>query len=1281
MTFESMNVSLGLLSLACPLNYGSPNHSLTSRGIGETKTIPTDTENDDEILLDDDNSEDKNEDSDDNNNDETQNGEDRDDKVVTHDLFSESSSVGINSNNTLPDENTKLERVSGFLASGKHAGDHIKDGSTCVTGRVNHKNKNKPLCVSNSDYSESKNNEMESESNEVTNTIVVGVLEKIIRSRGSKGYVSKIRTRLSTVLQLQGFKEEMKLSYGEQYLQVGNGAQAAVEAIGVFDLVLPFGLVLKLNNCYYAHSIVRGIVSLSCLLDLGFNHTIASNGNSVSLNGLFYFSDVSVNGVFEIDMNNNFSKNNNNSIFSINKKRKLDLDSSYLWHGRLAHIGKTRMQKLQREGLLESINDESFDKCESCISEKMTKKTFNDNIERATDLFGLIHTDVCGPLRHLSRKGASYFLTFTDDFSRYGYVYLLKHKHDVFENFKVFKSEVELQLGKKIKALRSDRGGSSGLRRFFRYAMFIYSFYLCYSLSLYPFTERYAQPYFFSCLIRQVCFGKGGRVIVGVVGSGRMEQEVGRWKIQGLTSKIMSSITAQQTKLDLELVPKENRHDIGEINSLNDVVVDQMHQPWRTFAALINRGLSGKTSAFDKLRLSRAQILWGMYYQKNIYRAILRECLTSPAMKESKAYKTYLSYATGVVPPKIARKFKKSSPSKKDSDLVPVDEEPIKEVRKKSLRDFHKLHPSGSGTAAQKPPKVYKITLPVTSEGSGDKPGVPDVTKDESTESESESWGNDKDDSNDENDSEKEGKDKENKSDDDETPSDNEKGSDSKQDSDGSESDSKSDQEEYDDDEVKDNDDDDKFEDIPPHDAEIGSLLDVHVHHEVQKIHTSTLLTVPVSVIPEASPASLVDDHLDTRMGPTREEFINFLSTSLIDRITEKVRNQMPQILPKEVSNFALPVIEMMITKLLNQVNLAKAFSQPQSTYEAAATFTEFELKKIMIDKMNSSTKSQPKSYVKSVHAEEPKFEVGNTNTPQGQEGNQEPTDPDWKEEKIPQKGPTQNWLMNLASYTSTNKSLKVFDELMSTPIDFSSYILNGLKIKNLTQEILLEPTFRLLKGTRSNYVELEYDFKECYKALSENLDWDNPKGGDYPLDLSKPLPLIMRGNRQSVPVEFFINDDLKYLQGGISTMIYMTSTTKTKAAQYDLPGIEDMVPTYGVLLRFFMINMRYGGFHTEEHNAVTHVSVMRKHRYRYLEEIVVRRVDNALYKFKEGDFPRLRINDIEDMLLLMVQNRLINLLGDDVADFAIALRIFTRSLVIQKRVKDLQLGVESYQK
>ncbi|GJW88089.1 hypothetical protein Tco_0163429 [Tanacetum coccineum] len=167
-------------------------------------------------------------------------------------------------------------------------------------------------------------------------------------------------------------------------------------------------------------------------------------------------------------------------------------------------------------------------------------------------------------------------------------------------------------------------------------------------------------------------------------------------------------------------------------------------------------------------------------------------------------------YSNGVVPPNIARKFKKASPTKKDSDLVPVDEEPVtkgkrvkrsvkksstkpatgivireppveakskgkekekvdvahgkgiellskvvltkkaqrKEVRKKSLRYFHMTHPSGSGTGAENPLSVEKITPTVTSEGTGDKPGVPDVTEDDSTESEFGSWGNDEDDNN-----------------------------------------------------------------------------------------------------------------------------------------------------------------------------------------------------------------------------------------------------------------------------------------------------------------------------------------------------------------------------------------------------------------------------------------------------------------------------------------------------------------------------------------------------
>ncbi|GJY89378.1 retrotransposon protein, putative, ty1-copia subclass [Tanacetum coccineum] len=117
------------------------------------------------------------------------------------------------------------------------------------------------------------------------------------------------------------------------------------------------------------------------------------------------------------------------------------------------------MDMLQRDGLLQPTHDESHKKCRSCISGKMARKPFPHQVERAKDRLELIHTDICGPFRTVSREGANYFITFTDDFSRYSFVYLMKHKHEVFETFKVFQNEVKNQLDKIIKAIRSDRGG------------------------------------------------------------------------------------------------------------------------------------------------------------------------------------------------------------------------------------------------------------------------------------------------------------------------------------------------------------------------------------------------------------------------------------------------------------------------------------------------------------------------------------------------------------------------------------------------------------------------------------------------------------------------------------------------------------------------------------------------------------------------------------------------------------------------------------------------------
>ncbi|GJY14692.1 hypothetical protein Tco_0385114 [Tanacetum coccineum] len=123
------------------------------------------------------------------------------------------------------------------------------------------------------------------------------------------------------------------------------------------------------------------------------------------------------------------------------------------------------------------------------------------------------------------------------------------------------------------------------------------------------------------------------------------------------------------------------------------------------------------------------------------------------------------------------------------------------------------------------------------------------------------------------------------------------------------------------------------------------------------------------------------------------------------------------------------------------------------------------------------------------------------------------------------------------------------FNELMDTPLDFLAFVMNRLKVDTLTPELLAGPTFKLMKRSCKSLVELEYFFKEVYKATTDQLDWNN---------------------------------------------------------------IEDW--------------------------------------------IIIRRDDDKLYKFKEGDFNRLRIQDIEDMLLLLVQGKLTNLTVEERLAFNVSL-------------------------
>ncbi|GJR13077.1 hypothetical protein Tco_0795729 [Tanacetum coccineum] len=302
--------------------------------------------------------------------------------------------------------------------------------------------------------------------------------------------------------------------------------------------------------------------------------------------------------------------------------------------------------------------------------------------------------------------------------------------------------------------------------------------------------------------------------------------------------------------------------------------------------------------------------------ESQIYGDRLPKSRTSLEMWESKAYKTYLGYATRSTPPKKAQKFKKPSS-----------------------------------------PKL--TTVPVL-----------DVIEEELSESEAKSWGRDEDDRNNDHESSNEGSDRESDSGNDNTQSDNEKGSDFKHETDENETGSKSnqeeneeenedDEEEKDDEFVKTNDDEDETNNESKVKDKAEGNEDKGLDYTTNQFDddVNVRLNEPVDtnegfIQKECTDAEMVNVH---KRNENPEIILNQVIEDAHVTISTVAKKTEVPILPKEVSNFAPSKIKRMVTESLDHAVLAKESSQPKSTYEAAASLTEFELKKILIDEMNES--------------------------------------------------------------------------------------------------------------------------------------------------------------------------------------------------------------------------------------------------------------------------------------------------------------------------------------
>ena len=156
---------------------------------------------------------------------------------------------------------------------------------------------------------------------------------------------------------------------------------------------------------------------------------------------------------------------NNSELFKVehpksNKRQKVShSDNTYLWNLRLGHINLDKINRIVKDGPLRKLNVSTHPVCESCLEGKMTKRPFSAKGERSKEPLQLVHSDICGPLSVHARGGYEYFVTFIDDYSRYGYVYLMQKKSETFGKFKEFMVEAEKKLSKSLKTLRSNRGG------------------------------------------------------------------------------------------------------------------------------------------------------------------------------------------------------------------------------------------------------------------------------------------------------------------------------------------------------------------------------------------------------------------------------------------------------------------------------------------------------------------------------------------------------------------------------------------------------------------------------------------------------------------------------------------------------------------------------------------------------------------------------------------------------------------------------------------------------
>nr|GEW55240.1 hypothetical protein [Tanacetum cinerariifolium] len=589
----------------------------------------------------------------------------------------------------------------------------------------------------------------------------------------------------------------------------------------------------------------------------------------------------------------------------------------------------------------------------------------------------------------------------------------------------------------------------------------------------------------------------------------------------------------------------------GEIRKLTDVNINKLHQPWRSFAAIINKCLSGKSIGYDSLRFTKVIIHYFMTKdpsipRRNKFGVMLPVELTNKDIKNSEAYKEYYAVASGATPPKTkasVRKMKSSfdttitpltaagiklSTSAKGkqhdkafkaksltvlSEIAMTEAEQMKLATKRSLQQTHISQASGSDA----------------DEGTSIKPRVPDVPTKESDED--------------------------------------------------------------DDDEV-----DERSDDQDTNNDVMNSYIPSYPFMKKKK------LKMRKALIPSFK-------HLKTRM--------------MKEQVKDQVKVQVSNILSK---------IEKTVNEQLEAKVHTRSSNSSKTSYAVAADLSEMELKKILIKKMERN---------KSIHRSDKHRNLYKA---------------------LVEAYDSNKIILDTYGDTVTLKRRRDDADKMKNPmLDQTEGARGEEKEKSQSQQELQRrkqprPLTSLLKGLN------------LIKRLQASVADDQPitEASQHPeCDLAKQADSRSSVNElMDTPVDF-------------ST--FLMNRLKVETLTPELLGISHWGRKRQQFYRFIVNRESARDVNSKRRIiAVTELQFVKWHNYKHLDWITVRRDDDKLYKFKEGDFKRLHIQDIEYMLLVLVQRKLTNLTVEEQFAFNDSLKMFTRSIVIQRRMEDLQLDKQN---